>query len=83
MSHPKSPLRGTAKQVRENLRDICKLTLKGWNWPDGFSLVRDIGNMTNDELVELSRSCEIAQRNIDSYVVDRFERAHVADYMET
>lgn len=65
----------TAEQVRENLREVCKLALKG------FSGARDPENMTNDELSELSQSCEIAQCNIDSYVVDRTNAT--PDYMET
>jgi hypothetical protein len=55
----------TAEQVRENLREVCKLALKG------FSGVRDPENMTNDQLSELSRSCEVAVCKIDSYLVDR------------
>ena len=40
---------------------------------------RDPENMTNDELSELSQSCEIAHCNIDSYVVDRTNAT--PDYM--
>ena len=70
----------TAEQVRENLREVCKLALKGFRHLDVFQL-RDPENMTNDELSELSQSCEIAQCNIDSYVVDRTNAT--PDYMET
>ena len=64
MSHP-----ATAEQVRENLRGIFRKTLHD----------RDPENMTNDELSELSQSCEIAHCNIDSYVVDRTNAT--PDYM--
>ena len=73
MLHP-----ATAEQVRENLRDICKLALKGFSGVR-VELWRDPENMTNDELSELSQSCEIAQCNIESYVVDRTNAT--PDYM--
>tara|TARA_R110002020_G_scaffold233567_4_gene445398 strand:- start:3076 stop:3285 length:210 start_codon:yes stop_codon:yes gene_type:complete len=63
----------TVEQVRENVRAVCKLALKGL-------AVRDPENMSDDELSELSYACEMAQCNIDSYIVDRTNAK--PDYME-
>ena len=54
----------SAEQVRDDMREVCKLSLKG-------IILRDPKNMSDDELSELSEACEIAQCNIDSYIVDR------------